>query len=220
MAYYQSKDIFKEYQMKGSFKVEYAPYVEDHSTAVWVDVGMCDNPSFVENIEFLEGQASNAAKPDINTGVGKQSLAISFEPWMYDVTNDMLMRGGIDTLVTSADAATAGITEVYTGGKTEITPFMIRFTNRREDTVTAADLLQYTGTDYAGLEVGSAIYRDVSAIGFKCTPTAGTTLTGKNDADTDAALRFPKAFEGLEDTDRVAGKQLSVVTRNIIPIVA
>ena len=213
MAFYQSKDILKEYQMKGSFKVEYAPYVLDHSAAVWVDVGMCDNPSFVETIEFLEGQASNAAKPDINTGVGKQSLTIGFDPWMYDVTNDMLLRGGIDTLVTNATGEEAGQTEVYTGGKTNMTPFMIRFTNRREDKATANDVAQYTGL--TGLTVGDAIYRDFSIIGFKCTPTAGTSLTGKNDADTDAALRFPRTFEGLEDTDRDAGKQLSVVKRSI-----
>ncbi len=219
MAFYQSSDILKEYQMKGSFRIFYAPYVADYTSAVWVDVGMCDNPSFVENIEFLEGQASNAAKPLINTGVGKQDLAIGFDPWAYDLTNDMFLRGGIDTLVTSADAATAGSTEVYTGGLTEITPFMIKFTNRRVDKVSAADLVQYTGTDYTGLSVGDAIYRDFSMIGFKCSPTAGTNVTGKNDADTDAALRFPKTFEGLEDTTRDIGKQLSVVTRNIVKIV-
>jgi len=219
MAFYQSTDILKEYQIKGSFKIEYAPYVADYTTAVWVDVGMCDNPSFVETIEFLEGQASNAAKPDINTGVGKQSLAIGFDPWAYDITNDMFLRGGIDTLVTSADAATAGMTSVYTGGLTEITPFMIKFTNRRIDKVTAADLVQYTGTDYTGLSVDDPIYRDIEVIGFKCTPTAGTSITGKNDVDTDAALRFPKTFEGLEDTARDVGKQLSVVDRNIVPIV-
>lgn len=219
MAYYQSTDILKEFQLKGSFKVEYAPYVADHTAAVWVDVGMCDDPSIVETIEFLDGNASNAAKADINTGAAKQTLAIAFNPWAYDVTNDMFLRGGLDTLVTSADAAEAGITEVYTGGLTEITPFMIRFTNRRIDKVTADDLTQYTGTDYTGLTAGDAIYRDVSVIGFKCTPTAGTNLTGKRDDDTDAAMRFPKTFEGLEDTTRVAGKQLSVTTRNIVPIV-
>jgi len=219
MAYYQSTDILKEFQVKGSFKVEYAPYVADHTAAVWVDVGMCDNPSFVETIEFLDGNASNAAKAEINTGVGKQTLAIGFDPWMYDVTNDMLLRGGIDTLVTSADVATAGVTEVYTGGKTDITPFMIRFSNRTISKVTADDLTQYTGTDYSGLSAGDPIYRELSAIGFKCTPTAGTSLTGKNDDDTDAAQRFPKTFEGLEDTSRDVGKQLSVVTRNIVPIV-
>ena len=219
MAFYQSTDILKEYQIKGSFKIEYAPYVADYTAAVWVDVGMCDNPSFVEAIEFLEGQASNAAKPDINTGVAKQSLGIGFDPWAYDITNDMFLRGGIDTLETSADAATAGKTAVFTGGKTEIDPFMIRFTNRRDDKATAADLLQYTGTDYTGLTVGDPIYRDVSIIGFKCTPTAGTSITGKNDTDKDAAQRFPKTFEGIEDTSRVVGKQLSVVERNIVPIV-
>ncbi len=218
MAFYQSTDILKEYQAKGSFKIEYAPYVADYTSAVWVDVGMCDNPSFVENIEFLEGNASNAAKPLINTGVGKQLLAIGFDPWAYDITNAMFLRSGIDTLVTSADAATAGSTEVFTGGLTEITPFMIRFTNRRVDKVTAADLVQYTGTDYTGLSVGDAIYRDLSMVGFKCSPTAGTNITGKNDDDTDAAMRFPMTFEGLEDTDRDLGKQLSVVTRNIVPI--
>ncbi len=218
MAFYQSTDILKEYQIKGSFKIEYAPYVADYTSAAWVDVGMCDNPSFVETIEFLDGQASNAAKADISTGVGKQSLAIGFDPWAYDIVNDMFLRGGIDTLVTSADAVTAGATEVFTGGLTEITPFMIRFTNRRIDKVTAADLAQYTGTKYDGLAVGDAIHRDFGMVGFKCTPTAGTSVTGKNDADTDAALRFPKTFEGLEDTARVAGQQLSVVTRDITPI--
>ena len=218
MAYYQSTDILKEYQVKGSFKVEYAPYVTDHTTAAWVDVGMCDNPSFVETIEFLEGNASNAAKPDINTGVGKQSLAIGFEPWMYDVTNDMLLRGGIDTLVTDAETATAGMTEVYTGGKTDITPFMIRFSNRTISKATAADLTQYTGTDYTGITAGDAIYRELTVIGFKCTPTAGTSLIGKKDDDVDSAQRFAKTFEGLEDTTRDFGKQLSVVTRNIIAI--
>jgi hypothetical protein len=219
MAYYQSTDILKEFQLKGSFKIEYAPYVADYTAAVWVDAGMCDNPSFVENIEFLEGNASNAAKPEINTGVGKQLLAIAFDPWAYDITNDMFLRGGIDTLVTSADAAAAGLTEVYTGGLTEITPFMIKFTNSRIDKVTAADLIQYTGTDYTGLSEGDPIYRDVSLIGFKCSPTAGTNVTGKNDDDTDAAMRFPKTFEGLEDTTRDSGKQLSVTVRNIVPIV-
>jgi len=213
MAYYQSTDILKEYQIKGSFKVEYAPYVADHTTAVWVDVGMCDNPSFVETIEFLEGQASNAAKPDINTGVGKQTLAIGFDPWAYDVTNDMLLRGGIDILVTNATGVTAGQTEVFTGGKSNITSFMIRFTNRRDDVATAADVGQYSGI--VGLAAGNPIWRDISFIGFKCSPTAGTTVTGKNDDDTDAALRFPKTFEGIEDSARTVGKQLSVVSRSI-----
>lgn len=213
MAFYQSRDILKEYQMKGSFKIEYAPYVSDHTTATWVDVGMCDNPSFVENIEFLEGQASNGAKPKINTGIASQNLTIGFDPWAYDVTNFMALRGGIDTLET--DGIT-GVESVYTGGKTDITEFMIRFTNRREDKATAEDVTKYSSEN---LTAGDPIYRDFSVIGFKCAPTSGTNITGKNDNDTDPAIRFPMTFEGMQDTDRPVGKQLSVTIREVTKIV-
>lgn len=212
MAFYQSTDILKEYQIKGSFKIEYAPYVADHTTAVWVDVGMCDNPSFVENIEFLDGEASNAAKPDINTGVGKQDLAIGFDPWAYDVTNFLALRGGIDTLET--DGAT-GVDSVYTGGGCDLTEFMIRFTNRRCDKATAADVAKYTAEL---LTLGDPIYRDIELIAFKCSPSAGTNITGKADSDTDAAQRFPMTFSGREDTARDVGKQLSVVVRSVTKI--
>ncbi len=216
MAYYQSTDILKEFQLKGSFKVEYAPYALDHTSATWVEVGMADAVSFVETAEFLEGNAQNAAKPDINTGIAKQTLAIGFEPWALDITNYMAMRGGIDVLVTNATGTTAGQTQVFSGGGTETTAIMLKLTNRRITKATAADVAQYTGI--SGLAVGDAIYRDVACIGFKCTITSGANITGKNDDDTDAAMRFPFTFEGIEDTARDVYKQLSVIERSITVI--
>lgn len=213
MAYYQSTDLFKEFQFKGSFKVEYAPYVVDHSTATWVELGMADNVSFVEQTEFLDGQASNSSKPKILTGIAKQTLNIGFELWMLDIVNTIVLRGGIDTVVTNAVSTTAGQTQVYTGGKSETTPIMLRITNRMPTTATANDVTQYTGI--VGLTAGDAIYRDISFIAFKCDITSGNSITGKNDADTDSALRFPYTFVGLEDVDRPVGKQLSVIERKI-----
>ena len=215
MAYYQQTDILKEFQMKGSFKVEYAPYNIDHTTATWVEVGLCDNVSAVETATFLEGAAQNGSKPDINNGVASQTAAIAFEVWALDLINSIALRGGIDVLVTDAAAATAGNTTVYTGGGSEITPIMLRLTNRRDTKATAADLIQYTGTDYSALALGTPIFRDVAFVFFKCTITSGESITGKDDAGTDAALRFPYAFKAEEDTAREVKKQLKATERSI-----
>ena len=205
MALYQSTEILPETMMKGSFKVEYAPIVSDHTSAVWVDVGMADDCSFVEEATFLEGSPSNGTKPAINTGVAEQKLTIGFSPWSLDPTNYMALRGGIDTLETDVN----GNRSVYTGGKTNITPIMIRFSNRRDDIATAADVTQYPNES---LVAGTTpIWRDTEFISFKTTITSGSNITGKRDDDTDAAIRFPFTMEGLEDTDRDAGKQLYVV---------
>lgn len=212
MAQYQTTEILPETMMKGSFKVEYAPIVADHTSAVWVDVGMADDCSFVEEATFLEGSPSNGTKPQINTGVAEQKVAIGFSPWSLDPTNYMALRGQIDTLETDVD----GNRSIYTGGKTNITEIMMRFTNRRDDVATAADVTQYPTES---LVEGDPIYRDTAFTAFKCSMTAGASITGKRDDDTDAALRFPFTMEGLQDTDRTVGKQLFVIEYKVTKIV-
>lgn len=205
MAQYQTTEILPETMMKGSFKVEYAPMVADYTSGVWVDVGMADDCSFVEEAAFLDGSPANGTKPAINTGVASQKVTIGFSPWSLDPTNYMALRGGIDTLVTDG---TSGFRSVFTGGKTNIVPIMMRFSNRRDDVATAADVIQYPA---ATLTEGDAIYRDTIFTAFKCSMTSGASITGKRDDDTDAAMRFPFTMEGLEDTTLVAGKQLFVI---------
>jgi hypothetical protein len=212
MAQYQTTEILPETMMKGSFKVEYAPIVADHTTGVWVDVGMADDCSFVEEATFLEGSPSNGTKPQINTGVAEQKVAIGFSPWSLDPTNYMALRGQIDTLETDVD----GNRSIYTGGKTNITEIMMRFTNRRDDVATADDVTQYP-TEL--LVEGDPIYRDTAFTAFRCAMTAGASITGKRDDDTDAALRFPFTMEGLQDTDRTVGKQLFVIEYKVTKIV-
>ncbi len=213
MALYQSTEILAETMMKGSFKVEYAPMVADYTTGVYVEVGLCDDPSFTEEVTMLEGSASNGAKPSINTGIASQKASISFAPWSFDPTNYMALRGGIDTLVTNATGTEAGQRSVFTGGLTNITPVMLRFTNRRDDVAKAADVALYTGL--TGLSVGDAIYRDTSFTFFKTTISGGTNITGKRDDDADAALRFPFTMEAVEDTSLDAGRQLFVTDYKI-----
>jgi len=204
MAQYQTTEILPETMMKGNFKVEYAPMVADYTAGAWVNVGMADDCSFVEEATFLEGSPSNGVKPKINTGVASQKLAIAFSPWSLDPTNYMALRGGIDTLVTN----TGGNRTIFTGGKSNITPIMIRFSNRRGDVASAADVTQYAALT---LTAGDAIYRDTTFTAFKTTVTSGASITGKRDDDADAALRFPFTMEGLEDTDLNAGKQLYAI---------
>jgi hypothetical protein len=205
-------EILPETMMKGSFKVEYAPIVADHTLAVWVDVGMADDCSFVEEATFLEGSPSNGTKPAINTGVAEQKVNIAFSPWSLDPTNYMALRGAIDTLETDVD----GNRSIYTGGLTNITELMMRFTNRRDDVATAADVIQYPNEL---LVAGDPIYRDTYFTSFKCSMTAGASITGKRDDDTDAAIRFPFAMQGIQDTDRDAGKQLFVIEYKVTKIV-
>jgi len=212
MAQYQTTEILPETMMKGSFKVEYAPVVADHTAAVWVDVGMADDCSFAEEATFLEGSPSNGTKPAINTGVAGQKVAIAFSPWSLDPTNYMALRGGIDTLVTDVD----GNRTIFTGGKTNIVTSMMKFSNRRDDVATAADVIQYPNES---LVAGDPIYRDTSFVAFKCSLTSGANITGKRDDDTDAAMRFPFTMEGIEDTDRDAGKQLFAIEYVVTKIV-
>ena len=212
MAQYQTTEILPETMMKGSFKVEYAPVIADHTAAVWVDTGMADDCSFIEDASLLDGSPSNGTKPAINTGIAAQKVAIAFSPWSLDPTNYMALRGAIDTLVT--DGVT-GYRSVWTGGKSNITPVMMRFTNRRDDVATAADVTQYPS---ASLVAGDPIYRDTKFTAFKCSMTAGASITGKRDDDTDAALRFPFAMEGIEDDTRDAGKQLFVIEYEVTKI--
>lgn len=209
MAQYQTTEILPETMMKGSFKVEYAPMVADHTTGVWVDVGMADDCSFVEEATFLEGTPSNSAKPKINTGVAEQKVAIGFSPWSLDPTNYIALRGGIDTLET--DGVT-GNRSIWTGGGCDMTPVMIRFTNRRCDTATAEDVTQYPAEL---LTLGDAIYRDTSFTAFKSTITSGANITGKRDDDADAALRFPFTMEAIQDITRDEGKQLYVIEYSV-----
>lgn len=212
MAQYQTTEILPETMMKGNFKIEYAPMIVDHTSAVWVDVGMCDDASFTEEAAFLEGSPANGSKPAINTGVASQKTAIAFSPWSLDPTNYIALRGSIDTLVTDVD----GNRSIYTGGKSNITPVMIRFTNRRDDIATAADVTQYPNES---LVAGTTpIYRDTAFVSFKTTITSGAAITGKRDDDTDAAMRFPFSMEGIEDTDRDAGKQLYVIEYKVTAI--
>jgi len=212
MAQYQTTEILPETMMKGSFKVEYAPMIADHTSGVWVDVGMSDDCSFVEEATFLEGSPSNGTKPQINTGVAEQKVTIGFSPWSLDPTNYMALRGEIDTLVTDVD----GNRSIFTGGLTNITELMMRFTNRRDDVATAADVSQYPNES---LIAGDPIYRDTAFVAFKCSMTTGASITGKRDDDTDAAMRFPFTMQGIQDTDRDAGKQLFVIEYSVTKIV-
>lgn len=204
MARYQTTELHPEYMLKGAFKIEYAPIVADHTAAVWVDVGFCDDPSMVEEMTFLDGSPFNGTKPDINFGVAEQKLTISFSPWELYPTAYIAMRGGIDTLETDVD----GNQSIYSGGGCDLTPVMMRFSNRRCDTATADDVTQYPNES---LVVGDAITREVRFVAFKCSVTSGANITGKRDDDTDAALRFPMTMEGVQDDTRTEGKNLWVI---------
>jgi hypothetical protein len=212
MALYQSTLELKETMLGGSFKVEYAPIVADHTAAVWVEVGYCDNPAFTEEITPLEGQPSNGTKPDINTGIAGQKVALNYELWSLDPTNVIALRGGIDKLVTDVNGARS----VFTGGGSNQVPIMMRYTNRWADVATAADALQYTTpVVVAGV---TPIYRDTSFVFFKTNTVAGMAITGKNDIDADKAQRFPIAMSAEEDVDRDVLEQLFVTEYNIVLI--
>lgn len=212
MPQYQTTEILPETMMKGSCKVEYAPIVADHTTAVWVDVGACDDPVFTEELTPLEGSPSNSTKPKINIGVADQKINISFNPWSYDPTNFIAMRGGIDTLETDVD----GNRSVFSGGGCFQDSIMMRFSNRRCDVATADDVTQYPNES---LTVGDAIYRDTKFIAFKCHNTSGMNVAFKRDDDTDPALRFPLTFMGEQDTTRATGKQTWVTEYSVTKIV-
>jgi hypothetical protein len=208
MALYQSTLELKETMLGGSFKVEYAPIVADHTAAVWVEVGYCDNPGFTEEITPLDGSPSNGAKPDINTGIAAQKVALTYELWSLDPTNVIALRGGIDKLVTDVN----GVRSVFTGGGSTQIPIMMRYTNRWVDVATAADVSQYTTP---ALTLGDPIYRDTSFVFFKTNTTAGMAVTGKSDDEADKAQRFPMAMESIEDTDRDVLEQLFVTEYNV-----
>lgn len=212
MALYQSTLELKETMLGGSFKVEYAPMVTDHTTAVWVEVGYCDSPAFTEEITPLEGSPSNGTKPDINTGIAMQKVALTYELWSLDPTNVVALRGGIDKLVTDANGARS----VYTGGGSTQVPIMMRYSNRWKDVATAADVAQYSDPV---LVEGDPIYRETKFVFFKTNTTAGMAVTGKNDDDADRAMRFPMAMEAIEDTDRDDLEQLFVTEYNVVKIV-
>lgn len=210
MAKYQSTNLFPETMMKGSFKVEYAPIVADEAAAVWVDVGGADDCSFVEETSFLEGSPSNATKPDMLDGVSDQKVNIGFSPWSLNPTNYMALRGGIDTLTT----AVSGNRKVATGGKTKMTPVMMRFTNTREDIATAADVTQYAALL---LVAGTTkIIRATSFISYKTTITSGASITGKRDDDTAGAINFPFTMQGVMDEDRTSGDQLYSINYSVV----
>lgn len=212
MPQYQTTEILPETMMKGSFKIEYAPIVADHTAAVWVDVGMCDDPSFTEELTPLEGSPSNGSKPKINIGVADQKINMAFSPWSLDPTNYMALRGGIDTLETDAD----GNRTIYSGGGCDQESVMMRFSNRRCDVATADDVTQYPNE---ALVAGDPIYRDIRFIAFKANMTSGATITGKRDDDTDAAIRFPFTMMGEQDTTRDAGKQVWAIEYVVTKIV-
>lgn len=214
MALYQSTLELKETMLGGSFKVEYAPIVADHTAAVWVEVGYCDNPSFSEEITPLEGSPSNGAKPDINTGIAGQKVGLTFELWSLDPTNIIALRGGIDKLVTDA---TTGNRTVYTGGGSTQTSIMMRYTNRWKDVATADDVTRYVLED---LTEGDPVYRDTSFVFFKTNVTAGMAVTSKADDDADKAMRFPVGMDAIEDTDRATLEQLFCTEYSVTKIVA
>lgn len=209
MATYQTTNLNEEYFMKGSFKIEYAPIVADETAAVWVDLGGCDDPSFVEETTFLEGSPSNATKPDMNFGIADQKVNIGFAPWAFNPTNYMALRGGVDVLETDAD----GNRKVSTGGLSKMTPVMIRFSNFRKDIATADDVTQYPNlTLVAGT---TPIVRTTTFISYRTSVTSGISVTGKRDDDTAAAINFPFQMQGVIDEDRTAGDQLFSVNYSV-----
>lgn len=208
---YQTSELYPEYMVKGSYKIEYAPIVADHTTAVWVDVGMCDDPVFQEEITPLEGSPSNGVKPKINTGVAQQKITLTFAPWALEPDNYIALRGDIDKKVTDVD----GNVTIFSGGGCQQSSMMMRFSNRRCDNATAADVAQYPNES---LTVGDEITREVRFIAFKCNTTGGANITGKRDDDTDAAQRFPWTMEGIHDETRAEKEQVwaieYLVTKN------
>lgn len=84
--------------------------------ASFTGIGVAKAIVLTETITPLDGAPDNGPKPRRADGVAAQTMATTFDMWESDLIKIAAMRGGIDTVVQTADTPVASATQTIVSG--------------------------------------------------------------------------------------------------------
>lgn len=93
-----------------------AMYYSTDSGSSFTNLGVGDTFAYSEEITPLDSEPDNGIAPERADGVASQSVTITGNLWETDLAKIQAIRGGIDTITTTAGSAVSGASQVIASG--------------------------------------------------------------------------------------------------------